>query len=73
MLGFSRLRCDVGGDALTVRLCRHLGAADVKVGDVVAPGGRIGTVGSDGSRPPALLLEIRKNADTLDAATWLGL
>lgn len=50
-----------------------LGAADVKVGDVVAPGGRIGTVGSDGSRPPALLLEIRKNADTLDAATWLGL
>ncbi len=50
-----------------------LGAADVKVGDVVAPGGRIGTVGSEGGRPPALLLEIRKNADTLDAATWLGL
>lgn len=50
-----------------------LGAADVKVGDVVAPGGRIGTVGSEGGKPPALVLEIRKNADTLDAATWLGL
>ena len=50
-----------------------LGAADVKVGDVVAPGGRIGTIGSEGGRPPALIFEVRKNADTLDAAAWLGL
>lgn len=54
-------------------LYSSLGAAEVRVGDVVAPGGRIGTVGSEGGRSPALIFEIRKNADTLDAATWLGL
>jgi murein hydrolase activator len=54
-------------------LYSSLAAADVKVGDTVAPGGRIGTVGSEGGKPAALIFEVRKNADTLDAATWLGL
>jgi septal ring factor EnvC (AmiA/AmiB activator) len=60
------------GDHYYTLYC-SLGSADVKVGEVVAPGGRIGTVGSEGGRPSALVFEVRKNADTLDAATWLGL
>lgn len=54
-------------------LYSSLGSAEVKVGETVAPGGRIGTVGSEGGKPPVLIFEVRKNADTLDAATWLGL
>lgn len=54
-------------------LYSSLASADVQVGEVVAPGGRIGTVGSAGGRPAALVFEIRKNAETLDAAAWLGL
>jgi murein DD-endopeptidase MepM/ murein hydrolase activator NlpD len=54
-------------------LYSNLASADVQVGEVVAPGGRIGTVGSEDGKAPALLFEVRKNADTLDAAAWLGL
>lgn len=50
-----------------------LASADVRVGEVVAPGGRIGTIGSEGGNPAALRFEIRKNADSLDAGAWLGL
>ncbi len=54
-------------------LYASLGSVDVRVGETVAAGGRIGTVGSEGGKPPALVFEIRKNENALDAATWLGL
>ncbi len=54
-------------------LYSSLAAADVRVGETVPAGGRIGTVGSAAGGSPALVFEVRKNAETLDAATWLGL
>jgi septal ring factor EnvC (AmiA/AmiB activator) len=49
-----------------------LGSVDVRVGDEVGAGTRIGTVGS--SKPPGLLyFELRHGADTLDPAPWFGL
>jgi septal ring factor EnvC (AmiA/AmiB activator) len=54
-------------------LYASLGSADVRVGETVAAGGRIGTVGSEGGKAPALVFEVRKNENALDAATWLGL
>lgn len=54
-------------------LYASLGSVDVRVGETVAAGGRIGTVGSEGGKPAALVFEIRKNENALDAATWLGL
>lgn len=54
-------------------LYASLSSADVRVGETVAPGGRIGTIGSEAGNPPALRFEIRKNADALDAGAWLGL
>ena len=49
------------------------GRLDAFVAETVAAGGRIGTVGSEGGKPAALVFEIRKNENALDAATWLGL
>lgn len=54
-------------------LYANLGSVDVHVGETVAGGGRIGTVGSEAGKPSALVFEIRKNENALDAATWLGL
>ena len=54
-------------------LYASLEGADVRVGETVPAGGRIGTIGSVGGQPAALVFEVRKNADSLDAATWLGL
>ncbi|MFO0586817.1 MAG: peptidoglycan DD-metalloendopeptidase family protein [Polyangiaceae bacterium] len=54
-------------------LYANLGSVDVRVGETVAGGGRIGTVGSTADKPSALVFEIRKNENALDAATWLGL
>lgn len=54
-------------------LYSSLDTADVRVGETVPAGGRIGTIGSTAGNPPALTFEVRKNAEALDAATWLGL
>lgn len=54
-------------------LYASLGTVDVKVGETIAAGSRIGTVGSEGGRPSALVFEVRKNEHALDAAAWLGL
>lgn len=54
-------------------LYASLEGADVRVGETVPAGGRIGTIGSVSGQPAALVFEVRKNADSLDAATWLGL
>ncbi|MEZ4306718.1 MAG: peptidoglycan DD-metalloendopeptidase family protein [Polyangiaceae bacterium] len=54
-------------------LYSNLGTADVQLGETIASGARIGTVGAEPGKPPALVFEVRKNADTLDAAAWLGL
>jgi murein hydrolase activator len=54
-------------------LYASLGSADVRVGETIAAGARIGTVGSEGGRAPALMFEVRKNENALDAAVWLGL
>ncbi|MBK8252786.1 MAG: peptidoglycan DD-metalloendopeptidase family protein [Polyangiaceae bacterium] len=54
-------------------LYASLGSVDVKVGETIAAGARVGTVGGESGKAPALVFEVRKNADTLDAATWLGL
>jgi septal ring factor EnvC (AmiA/AmiB activator) len=50
-----------------------LGSVDVHVGDSVAAGARVGTVGSLDGEPPNLYFEIRRNATTLDPGPWLGL
>lgn len=54
-------------------LYASLGTVDVKVGETIAAGARIGAVGSEGGRAPALVFEVRKNEHPLDAAAWLGL
>lgn len=50
----------------------NLGSMDVKVGDEVGAGEKIGTVGDDG-RGPSLYFEIRVGNDKLPPAAWLGL
>lgn len=47
----------------------NLGAIDVKVGDDLAAGNRIGTVGAGG----LLYFELRHAADTLDPGPWFGI
>lgn len=54
-------------------LYASLGTVEVKVGETIAAGARIGTIGSEGGRAPALVFEVRKNENPLDAAVWLGL
>jgi murein hydrolase activator len=49
----------------------NLGAIDVRSGDKIASGARIGAVGGD--RGPLVHFELRHNAATLDPAPWLGL
>jgi septal ring factor EnvC (AmiA/AmiB activator) len=54
-------------------LYASLGSADVRSGDSVASGARLGTVGSVDGAPPHLYLELRHHTATLDPAAWLGL
>jgi murein DD-endopeptidase MepM/ murein hydrolase activator NlpD len=50
----------------------NLGSADVRVGDEVTPGERLGTVGDEG-QGAMLYFEIRHGTETLAPGTWLGL
>ena len=50
----------------------NLGTIDVKVGDELSAGERVGTVGDDG-RGPSLYFEIRIGNDKVPPQTWLGL
>ena len=53
-------------------VCGNLGSADVRVGDEVTPGERLGTVGDDG-QGAMLYFEIRHGTETLAPGSWLGL
>jgi septal ring factor EnvC (AmiA/AmiB activator) len=50
----------------------NLGSIDVKVGDEVSAGERIGTVGDDG-QGSMLYFELRHGSQTIAPAPWLGL
>ncbi len=50
----------------------NLGAIEVRVGDELAAGERIGTVGDDG-QGPMLYFEIRHGSQTVPPGPWLGL
>jgi murein DD-endopeptidase MepM/ murein hydrolase activator NlpD len=50
----------------------NLGSIDVRVGDEVSAGERIGTVGDDGAGP-MLYFELRHGSQTIAPASWLGL
>lgn len=50
----------------------NLAAIDVKIGDEVSAGERLGTVGDEG-RGPMLYFEIRHATQTMSPAAWLGL
>lgn len=50
----------------------NLAAVDVKVGDEVSAGERLGTVGDEG-RGPMLYFEIRHATQTVAPSSWLGL
>jgi murein DD-endopeptidase MepM/ murein hydrolase activator NlpD len=52
-----------------------LGTAEVRLGDVIAQGSRIGTPGSGEApgRPAVLYFELRQASVTMDPAPWLGL
>jgi septal ring factor EnvC (AmiA/AmiB activator) len=60
---------DHGGRHYTVSA--NLGRLDVRAGDAVPSGGRIGLVG--GATPAVLYFEIRSDTDALDPAEWFGL
>jgi murein DD-endopeptidase MepM/ murein hydrolase activator NlpD len=49
-----------------------LASIDVKVGDELSAGERIGTVGDDG-HGPMLYFEVRHGAETVPPAPWLGI
>lgn len=50
----------------------NLGSVDVRVGDEVTAGGRLGTVGDEGGQS-SLYFELRHGNETLDPRPWLGL
>jgi murein hydrolase activator len=50
----------------------NLGSTDVRVGDEVTPGERLGTVGDEG-QGAMLYFEIRHGTETLAPGSWLGL
>jgi len=70
--GYGRLVIvDQGDEYFTVM--GHLAEIFVDVGDTVAEGDTLGTVGDTGSLTgPSLYFEIRHRADPLDPAEWLG-
>ncbi len=51
----------------------NLGSAEVRTGESVSSGGRIGVVGLGNSHGAALYFELRHNAATIDPSPWLGL
>jgi septal ring factor EnvC (AmiA/AmiB activator) len=51
----------------------NLASIDVKVGDVLSAGEKIGTVGGEPGGPSSLYFEIRLGSDRLPPAAWLGL
>ncbi|PIE06299.1 MAG: peptidase [Sorangium cellulosum] len=53
-------------------VCGELATIDVKVGDTVSSGARIGTVGRVNGKG-LLYFELRQSADTLNPAPWLGI
>jgi septal ring factor EnvC (AmiA/AmiB activator) len=50
----------------------NLAAMDVKAGDAVSAGDRLGTVGDEG-RGPMLYFEVRHGTETVPPAPWLGI
>jgi septal ring factor EnvC (AmiA/AmiB activator) len=52
-------------------LSANLGSIDVKVGDEVGTGERLGTLGSE--KDAALYFEIRVNKTTVDPSEWFGI
>jgi murein DD-endopeptidase MepM/ murein hydrolase activator NlpD len=50
----------------------NLASIDVRLGDQIAAGERVGTVGDEG-QGPMLYLEIRHGAETIPPGPWLGL
>jgi len=50
----------------------NLGSVDVRVGDEVTPGGRLGTVGDDG-QGAMLYFEIRHGTETMAPGPWIGI
>lgn len=52
-------------------VCGNLAGIDVKVGDEVSAGERIGTVGDDG-KGAMLYFEIRHGTETVNPGPWLG-
>jgi septal ring factor EnvC (AmiA/AmiB activator) len=50
----------------------NLASADVKVGDELSAGERLGTVGDDG-QGAMLYFEIRHGTETIAPGPWLGL
>jgi septal ring factor EnvC (AmiA/AmiB activator) len=51
----------------------NLESIEVKVGDDLAAGNRVGTVAASGANRGVLYFELRHGADTLDPAPWFGL
>lgn len=51
----------------------NLGTIEVKIGDDLAAGNRLGTVAGAGPDRGVLYFEVRHGADTLDPAPWFGL
>ena len=51
----------------------NLGTLEVKVGDEVSSGERIGTVSASAAAGSALYFEVRVGTETVDPAEWLGL
>lgn len=62
---------DHGGGYYTVSA--HLGSIDVKVGDDVPFGSRLGTVGQAADGAARLYFEIRAGANTVAPAAWFGI
>jgi septal ring factor EnvC (AmiA/AmiB activator) len=54
-------------------LMGNLGSTDVRVGDELSPGARIGKVGAESGKAPHLYFEVRRGESALDPARWLGL
>lgn len=53
-------------------VCGNLASIEVKVGDEVSAGERIGSVGDEG-RGPMLYFEIRHGTETVQPTPWLGI
>ena len=77
-VAFADSYSDYGSTVIVDHGARHytvsasLGTLDVKVGDEVSAGERIGSVGS-GASGALLYFEVRVGTETVDPAEWLGL